>query len=99
MAINSAARRASVQAYTMGAMRPPPDGTVGEGDRATLTWLYHGIDYQAVSQWMDGVMTEGEWWRRRRILWRRMRNNQLDKPQTEIWAGAREVIDPKFDPK
>lgn len=45
MAINTKARRASVQAYTFGLMRPPPDGTVDEGDRATVAWFYKGLDY------------------------------------------------------
>ena len=45
MAIDTKAKRASVQAYTMGLMRPPPTGTVGEGARATVAWLYAGLDY------------------------------------------------------
>lgn len=45
MAIDTAAKRASVQAYTLGLVRPPPDGTIGEGDRATAAWLYAGHDY------------------------------------------------------
>lgn len=45
MAIDTKAKRASVQAYTFGLMRPPPDGTVDEGDRACVTWLYLGLDY------------------------------------------------------
>ena len=47
MAIDTKAKRASVQAYTFGLMRPPPDGAVDEGDRATAAWLYAGHDYQA----------------------------------------------------
>ena len=47
MAVDTKARRASVQAYTFGGMRPPPDGSVGEGDRATVAWLYAGLDYAA----------------------------------------------------
>lgn len=45
MAIDTPSRRASVQAYTFGLMRPVPDGTIGEGDRATVTWYYQGLDY------------------------------------------------------
>ena len=47
MAIDTPSRRASVQAYTYGLMRPVPDGTVSEGDRATVTWLYNGLDYNS----------------------------------------------------
>ncbi|MCK5607406.1 hypothetical protein KAR91_36315 [Candidatus Pacearchaeota archaeon] len=47
MAIDTAAKRASVQAYALGLMRPPPDGTVNEGDRACLAWLYQGMDYDS----------------------------------------------------
>lgn len=45
MAIDTAAKRASVQAYATGNMRPPPDGSVSEGDRATVAWLYNGMNY------------------------------------------------------
>ena len=45
MAVDTAAKRASVQAYTLGVMRPPPDGTVSEGDRATVAFLFQGLDY------------------------------------------------------
>ncbi len=45
MAINTKARRASVQAYTLGLMRPPPAGVVGPPARAAVAWLYGGIDY------------------------------------------------------
>ncbi len=45
MAIDTKAKRASVQAYTQGLMRPPPDGSVDEGDRATVTWFYAGLSY------------------------------------------------------
>ncbi len=43
MAIDSKAKRASVQAYTLGLMRPPPDGTVGDSDRPVVAWLYAGV--------------------------------------------------------
>lgn len=49
MAIDTKAKRASVQAYTFGLMRPPPDGTVGTQDRPTLAWLYAGIVYAAAT--------------------------------------------------
>ncbi len=45
MAINTKARRASVQAYTLGLMRPPPDGSVNTADKATVAWLYAGLSY------------------------------------------------------
>lgn len=45
MAIDTKAKRASVQAYTVGLMRPPPDGTISEGDRACVAWYYLGLDY------------------------------------------------------
>ncbi len=43
MAIDSKAKRASVQAYIFGSMRPPPDGTVGDSDRPVVAWLYAGV--------------------------------------------------------
>ena len=45
MAANTKAKRASIQAYTIYGMRPPPDGTVGAGDRATVAGFYAGITY------------------------------------------------------
>ena len=57
MAIDTKAKRASVQAYTLGLMRPPPDGTVGLGDRATLAWLYAGLSYaEAVADTVRGYV-------------------------------------------
>lgn len=47
MAIDTAAKRASVQAYTVGLMRPPPSGTVGVGARATVAYFYSGLAYAA----------------------------------------------------
>lgn len=47
MAINTKAKRASVQAYTLGLMRPPPDGSVDAADRAAEAWLYSGLTYAA----------------------------------------------------
>lgn len=45
MAIDTKAKRASVQAYTLGLMRPPPDGSVNAADRATVGWFYSGLSY------------------------------------------------------
>ena len=45
MAIDTKAKRASVQAYTLGLMRPPPDGTINAADRATVGWFYAGLSY------------------------------------------------------
>jgi len=45
MAIDTAAKRASVQAYTLGLMRPPPDGTVSAADRAVAAWFYTGLTF------------------------------------------------------
>ena len=47
MAIDTKAKRASVQAYLLGLMRPPPDGTVAAADRAAVGWFYAGIAYAA----------------------------------------------------
>lgn len=49
MAIDTKAKRASVQAYTFGLMRPPPDGTVGTSDRPTVAWFYAGLTYAALA--------------------------------------------------
>lgn len=45
MAIDTKAKRASVQAMTFGLVRPPPDGTVSEPDRGAVAWIYSGIDF------------------------------------------------------
>lgn len=45
MAIDTAAKRASVQAYTLGLMRLPPTGSVTKADQATVAWLYSGHSY------------------------------------------------------
>lgn len=48
MAIDTATKRASVQNYSVGAaLRPVPDSTISEGDRAMVTNLYQGMDYDA----------------------------------------------------
>ena len=44
MAIDSKAKRASVQAYTLGLMRPPPTGSpLNASRRATVAWFYSGV--------------------------------------------------------
>lgn len=45
MAIDTQNKRRSVQAYTLGLMRPVADGTIGMADRATVTWYYSGLSY------------------------------------------------------
>jgi hypothetical protein len=45
MAIDTEDKRRSVQAYTMGLMRPVADGTVDAADRATCAWFYTGLTY------------------------------------------------------
>lgn len=45
MAIDTVAKRSSVQSYTFGLTRPPADGTIGEADRAACAWFYSGLTY------------------------------------------------------
>ena len=45
MAIDTENKRRSVEAYTLGLMRPVPDSVVTMPDRATVIWLYSGLDY------------------------------------------------------
>lgn len=45
MAIDTRAKRQSVQAYTFGLVRPPADGTIGAADRAACAWFYEGLEY------------------------------------------------------
>lgn len=45
MAINTETKRRSVQAYTMGLLRPVADGSITVGDRATVAWLYAADSY------------------------------------------------------
>jgi hypothetical protein len=73
LAIDTPLKRASVQAMTLGLTRPFPDGTVSAADRAMVAWFYAGLTYSAVAAWMDGSMTEEEWWMRRRRLYRKAR--------------------------
>jgi len=53
MAIDSENKRRSVQAYTLGLMRPLADGTIDQSDRATVTWLYSGLSY---TSFVDAVL-------------------------------------------
>jgi hypothetical protein len=48
MAIDTAAKRASVQGYTFGLVRPPPDGEIGTVDRAAAAWFYAGFQFQVL---------------------------------------------------
>lgn len=41
MAIDTVNERRSVQAYTLGLMRPLVDGTIGPEDRSVIAWLYY----------------------------------------------------------
>lgn len=41
MAIDTQNERRSVQAYTLGLMRPVADGTIGPEDRSVVAWLYY----------------------------------------------------------
>ena len=47
--INTASRRMSVQAYTVGLMRHFPSGVVDGPDRACVAWFYSGLPYEPVS--------------------------------------------------
>jgi hypothetical protein len=40
MAVDTENKRRSIQAYTLGLLRPVADATISVGDRAMLTWLY-----------------------------------------------------------
>lgn len=57
MAVDTKAKRASVQAYTIYGMRPPPDGTVGAGDRATVAGFYAGITYANPAPVVEAAFT------------------------------------------
>lgn len=43
--IDTQNKRRSVQAYTLGLVRPVADATVGTADRPSLAWFYSGINY------------------------------------------------------
>jgi hypothetical protein len=45
MAIDTRDKRASVQAYLFGMIRPTPDGVINASDRAMTGWLYYGLTY------------------------------------------------------
>ncbi len=47
--INTASRRMSVQAYTVGLMRHFPSGVVDGPDRACQAWFYSGLPYEPIS--------------------------------------------------
>ena len=47
--INTASRRMSVQAYTVGLMRHFPSGVVDGPDRACVAWFYSGLPYEPIS--------------------------------------------------
>jgi len=48
MAIDSAAKRASVTGFP-GIMFPPPDGTIAASDRAHVTGFYAGLTYASLA--------------------------------------------------
>jgi len=45
MAIDTPNKRRSVQAYSMGQLRPAPDGAIDASDRACAAWFYSGLTY------------------------------------------------------
>lgn len=45
MGIDTQNKRRSVQAYTLGLVRPLADGTISAADRATSSWHYSGLTY------------------------------------------------------
>lgn len=45
MAIDTEDKRRSVQAYTLGLVRPLADSAVEAPDRATAAWYYSGLTY------------------------------------------------------
>lgn len=64
MAIDTRNKRASVQAYYIGSMRPTPDAVIDAADRATLGWIYSGLSYAppappvlstSVNPWIAGT--------------------------------------------
>lgn len=63
MAIDSAAKRSSVQAYTVGLLRPPPDGTISAEDRAQLAWFYQRASTASITLTdvdTDEILLEGQ---------------------------------------
>lgn len=44
MAIDTAAKRASILGFGSGDLLPIPDGTIAVADRLTFLWLYGGIE-------------------------------------------------------
>ena len=55
MAIDTEDKRRSVQAYTLGLVRPVADNSVDVGDRATAAWLYSGLNYGGTPPAADHV--------------------------------------------
>jgi hypothetical protein len=49
MAIDTEDKRRSVQAYTLGLLRPVADASVDTQDRPTVGWFYSGITYSAAA--------------------------------------------------
>ena len=45
MSVDTAAKRASIQAFPFGQLRAFPTGSITTSDRAILTWLYSGFSY------------------------------------------------------
>lgn len=58
--IDTEDKRRSVQAYTLGIMRPRADGAITVGDRATSAWVYSGLAYSG------GAGTSNQWLPRHR---------------------------------
>lgn len=53
--IDTESKRRSVQAYTLGLMRPVADGTIDTGDKATCAWLYSGLGYSPPTPSNSGI--------------------------------------------
>jgi hypothetical protein len=47
MAIDTETKRRSVHGYTLNAIGPVPDGTIGTPDRPHTAWLYSGLTYES----------------------------------------------------
>ena len=71
MAIDTALKRGSVQAYTFGLIRPFPDGSVGTVDRPVLAWLYAGLSYTPPILVVGATLFKGAIFRMR--FWFRIR--------------------------
>ena len=66
MAVDTKAKRASVQAYTLSPSLPPPDGAIDAEDRAAVGWTYAGLTFSAPAastlDWFYGFL--GWFWLR-----------------------------------